>query len=293
MIDQSCYHCQPSRHHHFHNKLMDDVVIVAADATADVLSISEVESTTSTVQNHNVKVQQQQQHEPISSFVATKSSTSALLNTVECMVPSNFTHRYIQNDQCSRPITPTSQRANRNGELPPLSPQSQKRRLLRVQQQQLRVVNSSKNSTRIPSTEMQITLLQFERSKCGLSKLHHNAELTRRAQNHAQILAEHAESQSSSSTVVHHSVNGIEELQQQLQSTIVGENVLCGDSIHALHIQTMMESSKRGGANVNRSNVLSKQFNEIGVGMYQSNSKTTTTNKLYVCQLFRYNSSRE
>ena len=76
---------------------------------------------------------------------------------------------------------------------------------------------------------------------------------------------------------VFHSVTTIDELVLLLSSTEVAENIQRGDMVEGMHRETMNNVNA-----INRSNLLSTYFSEVGCGTAMGQD-----GKLYSCQLFR------
>ena len=92
--------------------------------------------------------------------------------------------------------------------------------------------------------------------------------LSELAQAHAHSMAER--------TKVRHTVQTIHELKRYLRSHKVGENVQRGTSILEMHDLSMSHYK------VNRGNVLSRTYDEVGVG-----SSIGEDGHIYTCEFYR------
>jgi uncharacterized protein YkwD len=88
------------------------------------------------------------------------------------------------------------------------------------------------------------------------------------AKAHAQSMAQRK--------MVFHSVNSVRALRDKLESVHVGENIQRGESILQMHQECMSQSGFL------RANVVSRDFDEIGMG-----SAVGTDGIVYLVQLFR------
>lgn len=117
-----------------------------------------------------------------------------------------------------------------------------------------------------------VNLVTLERRCRNLPLFERNVELDRMALQQARRMAK--------SMFVHHSVGNVRALQNKLNSEFVGENIQRGDSVHGMHCDTMYTKS------INRDNILSDYFDQIGSGVAWG-----ADGKMYSCQLFRSKSS--
>jgi len=161
----------------------------------------------------------------------------------QAMIKSTISVPSLPEQDCTLAV----RKAKRFGELPPLSPRS------------LQKSNFMKSA---------LSLINKERRYRHLAEFRISQYLNDLAKQHAEAMA--------AATSVHHSVSSVSELQRLLGSEKVGENIQRGDSILKMHHETMHCNA------VNRSNVLSLHFTEIGLGSAQGKD-----GKIYSCQLFR------
>lgn len=113
-------------------------------------------------------------------------------------------------------------------------------------------------------------LLNQERAANGLPPLTESTSLAYLANNHAKLMARRGK--------VGHSVSCVQDLQANLHSEHVGENVQRGDFFVEMHNNTMSADDS-----ISRQNILSEQFNEVGCAVAMG-----LDGKVYLCQLFRY-----
>jgi uncharacterized protein YkwD len=116
-------------------------------------------------------------------------------------------------------------------------------------------------------------LIALERHQRNLSPYQRSMELDVLARMHAHRMALHA--------AVFHSVPSIQDLQRRLQATVVGENIIRGDSVYRMHQETM-STPTASVSSINRSNIISKQFTEFGSAIVMGSD-----GKIYCCQYFR------
>jgi uncharacterized protein YkwD len=116
-------------------------------------------------------------------------------------------------------------------------------------------------------------LVALERHQRNLLPYQRSMELDVLARLHAHRMALH--------TAVFHSVHSIQDLQRRLQATVVGENIIRGDSVYRMHQETM-STPTASVSSINRSNILSKQFTEFGSAVAMGSD-----GKIYCCQYFR------
>lgn len=115
-------------------------------------------------------------------------------------------------------------------------------------------------------------LVQAERARLHLRPFSRRIELDCVARLHAMKMASKGQ--------VVHSVPNVQELKRKLAANTVGENVQRGDSMFSMHYETMV-----GEDSINRSNILSRHFNEFGSAVVHGSD-----GKLYSCMLFRKDS---
>lgn len=114
-------------------------------------------------------------------------------------------------------------------------------------------------------------LINYERKFWGLPSLQRSCSLDTIARMHAEKIA--------SLEKVEHSTSTLEELQEKLESTVVGENVHVGEGVRQIHDHIMKVNDR---AMESRRNVLTRKFREVGVGTAKA-----ADGRLYVVQLFR------
>jgi uncharacterized protein YkwD len=112
-------------------------------------------------------------------------------------------------------------------------------------------------------------LINLERTQRGLQPLRSSDYLSSLANSHATVMAEHG--------MLGHSVENLVDLQLQLRSMDVGENIQSGSSIKDMHVNAMKEGTS------NRMNILRASYLEYGCGSAVSEDD----GKLYHVQLFR------
>jgi uncharacterized protein YkwD len=112
-------------------------------------------------------------------------------------------------------------------------------------------------------------LVNRDRRKHGLSPFRLSRTLNR--------LAAENSSRMSIEGTVYHSVSTIEELKDLLAGMDVAGNILRGDNMNEMHIETMQQRDS-----INRYNVLSAHFSEFGYGLAMGKD-----GKVHCCQLFR------
>jgi hypothetical protein len=120
-------------------------------------------------------------------------------------------------------------------------------------------------------------MVNRERHVRGLSTLKRSRELDARAKAHAVALAKNGRH-------LYHSVQNLEQLQQQLgnSSHHVGENIFSGKSIRKIHVAAM----KKGTSS--RFNILRPAYTEFGMGTaVVGEHHDNGGRKLYMVQLFR------
>ena len=111
-------------------------------------------------------------------------------------------------------------------------------------------------------------LINQERVRRNLAPLQRSPQLHRCAQAHAGGMAKRQR--------VVHSVSCLDDLKRKLKSNLVGENVQHGESIESMHNVCVEELE------INRSNLLGRDFSEFGVGIVIG-----ADGKLYMVQYFR------
>jgi uncharacterized protein YkwD len=198
-------------------------------------------------------------------------------------------------------------------ESPLLLRQKPTKQQLQAQQRQVSVGQSSLHPNQY--TQSNHVLINYERNKRSLHPLRRNVYMDTLARQHAEQMAKQQK--------LFHSVSTIQQLQSILsplpsafiagtgstssitngtdtiEPTVgkepvfhVAENILRGNSVKAMHDDTMMQWNQS-----NRKNILSNHFTEFGMGTAQveqqedaDNDNDDTTNKepvLYMVQLFR------
>ncbi|GKY91903.1 hypothetical protein MPSEU_000161900 [Mayamaea pseudoterrestris] len=105
------------------------------------------------------------------------------------------------------------------------------------------------------------------RSSHGLQELHRSRDLDHLARHHAERMALRE--------TIFHSCHTVKELKSHLGSLFVGENVQRGKTIRDIHDNML-------ACRAQRQNVLSLQFQELGIGTCKG-----TDGMLYMVQLFR------
>jgi uncharacterized protein YkwD len=138
-------------------------------------------------------------------------------------------------------------KSKRFGELPPLSPKTKQKMI---------------------AMKDPVVFIAKERRDRRLAAFRISQHLSDLARRHAEAMA--------TATSVYHSVASVSELQRLLGRGMVGENVQCGDSFANMHHETMRCNA------INRSNILSRHFTEIGTG-----SAVGSDGMIYSCQMFR------
>jgi uncharacterized protein YkwD len=118
-----------------------------------------------------------------------------------------------------------------------------------------------------------VSLVNRERLQRNLIPFGRSDDLDYLARVHAMRMA--------AAKTVFHSVASIDELKMKMRSDKVGENIQRGDSVSSMHQETMASAS------VNRSNLLSMQFDEFGVA-----TAIGGDGKIYSCQFFRKRGSK-
>jgi uncharacterized protein YkwD len=121
---------------------------------------------------------------------------------------------------------------------------------------------------KVLDTEGDVTpyeMINFERQKRGLLPFRLSRTLNHLATQQANRMARHMS--------VYHSVSSIDELKMLLRGKEVAENIQRGDTIVMMHVETMRETNC-----INRSNVLSPYFSDIGYGVI-----TGLDGKVYCC----------
>jgi hypothetical protein len=113
------------------------------------------------------------------------------------------------------------------------------------------------------------TMINRDRSLAKVPLLYRSRFLDALARLHAQGMAEKQS--------ISHSVESLEELREKLQSEEVGENIQRGATIFQMHRSLMCERQS-----LSRRNIMSKKFNEFGIGTAKGED-----GKLYMVQLFR------
>ena len=120
-----------------------------------------------------------------------------------------------------------------------------------------------------------LTLVNKERTMHGQDELKESCYLNFVAERHAQQMARRDH--------VSHSVESVQDLQQLLQSTFVGENVQSGSEADRRSLAHMhWEAMYNPQCAVNRHNILAPYFNEFGCA-----TAVSKRGKVYSCQLFR------
>lgn len=114
-------------------------------------------------------------------------------------------------------------------------------------------------------------LVNAERKAHNLPPLQRSRFLDSLASLHATVMAKECRAM--------HSVDSIVELQCNLHSKQVAENVDCGDYIRQMHSNTMESDAS---TNLSKENILSPIFTEMGSAVARG-----TDGKIYLCQLFR------
>lgn len=118
-------------------------------------------------------------------------------------------------------------------------------------------------------------MINFERTSRRLPPLQRSPVLDHLARGHATFMARECHAL--------HSVACAADLQTKLQSRVVAENILHGQStLRDMHQAVMNGNNNKKHGSIRRQNILYPRFTEMGCAMAQG-----TDGKLYVCQLFR------
>jgi hypothetical protein len=125
------------------------------------------------------------------------------------------------------------------------------------------------------------TFVNCERASCGLAALNRSPYLIKLAHQQANQLAQKK------------CINRLPlcRLRDELQSTIVGENIMRGSCIRSMSQTCLRDVPWHRRNDIlfwHRRNILSDRYNEIGVGIAKSKN-----GEMYMVQFFRYNPQNE